>query len=149
MQISELARQSGVPATTIRYYESIGLLPAPDRADNNYRHYTAAVRDRLRFIASARRLGFALSDIQELLAARDVGAQPCDRVLDALDAQLATLDRRIADLLALREDLRSIRARGERLPRDMGASGECVCYLITAYRDSGAVAIARQDVDDA
>lgn len=62
MQISELARQSGVPAKTIRYYESVGLLSAPARADNNYRSYEAAVLERLRFIASARSLGFALSD---------------------------------------------------------------------------------------
>jgi DNA-binding transcriptional MerR regulator len=149
MQISELARQSGVPAKTIRYYESIGLLPAPDRADNNYRDYTPSVLDRLRFIASARSLGFALADIQDLLAARDSGEAPCERVLDALDTQLVSLDRRIADLLALREDLRSLRAEGERLPRDMGESGECVCYLITAYRDSGSVAIQRQETNDA
>ena len=149
MQISELARQSGVPAKTIRYYESIGLLPAPDRADNNYRHYTPAILDRLRFIASARSLGFGLADISELLVARDSGEQPCERVLDALDAQLVSLDRRIADLLALREDLRALRAEGERRPRDMGASGQCVCYLVTAYRDGESVAIQRQEVGDA
>jgi DNA-binding transcriptional MerR regulator len=148
MQISELAKQSGVPAKTIRYYESIGLLPAPDRADNNYRHYTSAILDRLRFIASARSLGFTLSDISDLLIARDSGEAPCERVLDALDAQLVSLDQRIADLLALREDLRTLRAEGERRPRDMGASGECVCYLVTAYRGSGSVAIHRQEVDD-
>jgi DNA-binding transcriptional MerR regulator len=149
MQISELVRQSGVPAKTIRYYESIWLLPTPDRTDNNYRHYTTAVLDRLRFIASARSLGFALSDIRDLLAARDSGAAPCERVLDALDAQLVSLDRRIADMLTLREDLRALRAEGERRPRDMGASGACVCYLITAYRDSGSVAIERREIDDA
>jgi MerR family copper efflux transcriptional regulator len=148
MQISELARQSGVPAKTIRYYESVGLLPAPARAGNNYRHYDPAVLDRLRFIASARSLGFALADVGELLAARDAGDAPCERVLDALDAQLATLDRRIADLLALRDDLRHLRAEGERRPRDQGASGQCVCYLVTVYRDGGAVAIERQEVSD-
>lgn len=92
MQISELSRQSGVPAKTIRYYESVGLLPVPARADNNYGHYDQTVLERLRFIASARSLGFALADIGALLAARDAGDAPCERVLDALDAQLATLD---------------------------------------------------------
>lgn len=148
MQISELSRQSGVPAKTIRYYESVGLLPAPARAGNNYRHYDSAVLDRLRFIASARSLGFALADVGELLDARDVGDTPCERVLDALDAQLATLNRRIADLLALRDDLRHLRVEGERRPRDQGASGQCVCYLVTAYRDGGTVAIERQEVAD-
>lgn len=146
MQISELARWSGVPAKTIRYYESVGLLPTPARAGNNYRRYDPAVLERLRFIASARSLGFALTDIGALLAARDVGEAPCERVLDALDVQLATLDRRIADLLALRDDLRQLRAEGERRPRDQGESGECVCYLVTAYRDRSGVAIQRQEV---
>ena len=47
MQISELSRQSGVPAKTIRYYEAVGLLPVPARADNNYRHYDQTVLERL------------------------------------------------------------------------------------------------------
>lgn len=148
MQISELARQSGVPAKTIRYYETVGLLPAPARTDNNYRFYGAAVLERLRFIASARSLGFSLTDIGELLTARDAGDTPCERVLEALDSQLATLDQRIADLLALREDLHALRAEGERRPRDQGASGQCVCYLVTAYRDGGLVAIQRQEAED-
>lgn len=148
MQISDLARQSGVPAKTIRYYESVGLLPAPARADNNYRRYDPAVLERLRFIASARSLGFSLTDIGDLLTARDAGDAPCERVLEALDVQLATLDQRIADLLALREDLRALRVEGERRPRDQGESGRCVCYLVTAYRDGGSVAIKRQAAED-
>ncbi|HMQ32935.1 MAG TPA: heavy metal-responsive transcriptional regulator [Chloroflexaceae bacterium] len=148
MQISELARRSGVPARTIRYYESVGLLPAPTRAGNNYRRYELAALERLRFIVSARSLGFALADIGALLAARDAGQAPCERVLDALDAQLASLDRRITDLLALREDLQHLRAEGEQRPRDQGESGQCVCYLVTAYHDGAVVAIERQEIDD-
>jgi DNA-binding transcriptional MerR regulator len=148
MQIRDLAQQSGVSARTIRYYESVGLLTPPARSDNNYRDYTPDALDRLRFIASARSLGFSLTDIGDLLAARDRNDAPCERVLAALDAQLLTLDRRIADLLALREDLRHLRREGERRPQDQGASGQCVCYLVTAYRDSGAVAIqCREDAD--
>jgi DNA-binding transcriptional MerR regulator len=148
MQISDLARQSGVPAKTIRYYESLGLLPLPARGDNNYRQYAPAALELLRFIASARHLGLALADIGALLAARDQGQVPCEQVLDALDAQLATIDRRIADLLALRNDLQRIRTVGEGLPRDRGESGRCVCYLITAYRDSGVVSIDQREGDD-
>lgn len=149
VQISELSKQSGVAAKTIRYYETVGLLPTPARAGNNYRHYNATVVERLRFIASARSLGFALTDIRDLLAARDAGEAPCERVLEALNAQLATLDQRIADLLTLREDLHQLRTEGEQRPRDQGASGQCVCYLISAYREGGAVAIEPQGGPDA
>ena len=53
MFIHDLAQASGVSAKTIRYYESIGLLPAPPRAENNYRQYGADALERLRFIVSA------------------------------------------------------------------------------------------------
>lgn len=146
MQISELSRRSGVSAKTIRYYEALGLLPPPARGVNNYRQYDPSTAERLRFIASARSLGFALDDIAALLAARDQGNAPCEHVLDALDTQLATLDRRIADLLALREDLQRLRAEGEGRPRDRGESGRCVCYLVTTYRDHRA-AVVEQGAD--
>lgn len=145
MQIRELALQSGVPAKTIRYYESVGLLPTVARRENNYRDYDPSAVERLRFIASTRSLGFTLAEIGDLLAARDRSDTPCERVLTALDAQLAALDRRIADLLALREDLQRLHTIGEELPRDRGESGRCVCYLVTTYRDSGAMAIDRRE----
>jgi DNA-binding transcriptional MerR regulator len=146
MQIRDVVHASGVPAKTIRYYESIGLLPAPERAENNYRRYRATDVERLRFIASARSLGFSLSDIAEVLAARDQGVAPCDRVLGVLDERLGQLDRHIADLLALREDLRHIRAEGAQLRRDDVAGEHCVCYLVKAYGRSGSVIIDREEV---
>lgn len=147
MQISDLARQSGVSAKTIRYYEAIGLLPLPLRRDNNYRHYAPSALERLRFIASARSLGFTVADIGALLAARDTGDAPCAHVLAALDTQLATLDQRLANLVTLRADLQHLRSVGEALPRDTGESGRCICSLVTAYRN-GAVAVDRQERDN-
>ena len=75
MFIHELARQTGVSTTTIRYYESIGLLPAPSRATNNYRQYTALDAERLRFVAGARSLGFSLAELVGFLATRDAGVR--------------------------------------------------------------------------
>ncbi len=85
MLIRELAQQTSVPAKTIRYYETIGLLPPPQRAANNYRYYTSVDVERLRFIASLRSLNFSLNDIAEILAARDKGIAPCQRVLANID----------------------------------------------------------------
>lgn len=138
MHIGDLAAQSGVSAKTIRYYESVGLLPPPARADNNYRQYHTTDVKRLRFIASARSLGFTISAIADILAAREQGIAPCDRVLGTLDTQLTTLDQYIADLLALREDLRRIRTLGAQLPRDDVAGTTCVCALVTTHRPSRA-----------
>jgi len=145
MIIRELAQQTGVPAKTIRYYESIGLLPRPKRAANNYRLYTSTDAERLRFIASARALGFSLNDISEILAARDQGIAPCQRVLDAIARRLAEIDRRIVDLLALRDSLQQLEAEGSNLPLDDVRGEHCVCYLLKSYRDTGQITIQKGD----
>ncbi len=108
MVIHGLARQTGIPAKTIRHYESIGLFPPPTRAENNYRQYAPTDVKRLRFMASARSLGLSLDDISEILAARDDGNAPCQRVLDTIAQRLNEIDRRIAGLLSLRDSLSSI-----------------------------------------
>jgi DNA-binding transcriptional MerR regulator len=136
MQIGDLAAQSGVPAKTIRYYEAIGLLPPPARAANNRQYGPADIR-RLQLISSARSLSFTLDAVTEILALRDQGIAPCNRVLERLDAQLAALEQRITNLLALREDLRLIRTLGSQLPRDDVAGMACVCALVQAYQTGG------------
>ena len=145
MFIQELAKQTGVSTKTVRYYESVGLIPPPQRAENNYRQYTPADAQRLRTIVSARSLGFSLSDIAEFLAARDDGLLPRQRVLDLFDQHLAEIDRRIADLLALRETLDCMRQEGKALPQNNNCDESCVCYLITADRKSGQVIIQREE----
>jgi DNA-binding transcriptional MerR regulator len=145
MRIKELASQIGVSTETIRYYESIGLLPRPRRAANNYREYSVADVERLRFITSARRLGMSPADIGEILAARDQGIAPCERVLSALDQSLVDLERRLADMLKLRETLVSLRREGETLPLDDVQGEQCVCYLIKAYGETGQVLVQRQE----
>jgi DNA-binding transcriptional MerR regulator len=145
MFIHELARTTGVPAKTIRYYESIGLMPDPQRAENNYRQYTPDAIERLRFIVSARSLGFTLTDIGEFLSARDEGTLPCKQVLDSFDERIADIDRRIADLLALRDNLTRIQALGKNLPADKQCDEQCVCYIITTDHESGKVTIQREE----
>ena len=147
MLIRELAKQTGLTTTTIRYYESIGLIPSPQRAENNYRQYTREDAEKLRFIASARSLGFSLDDITEFLGARDDGLLPCQRALDSLDGHLTEIDRRIADLLALRETLIAIRQEAKALPQDKAKSEQCVCYLLTIDHQSGQVTIQQEEIE--
>ena len=148
MFIHDLAHQTGLPATTIRFYETKGLLPRPQRATNNYRQYSPGDIERLRFIASARRLGLSLDDIAEILSARDQGIAPCQRVLDVIGQRLAEIDRRVADLLALRQTLQQLHAEGAALPLDDVNGDHCVCYLLKTYRDSGQVIIQRREFFD-
>ena len=131
MRIQELSQRTAVPAKTIRYYESIGLLPDPQRAANNYRQYTPESVERLRFIVSARSLGFSLADIGEFLTARDAGTLPCKHILDSFDERILDIDHRIADLLALRDMLTHIRQAGADLPADKKCDEECLCSIVS------------------
>ena len=71
MRISELADQAGVSASTVRYYERIGLLAGPPRTDSGYRSYDDAAASRLQFVVRAKRIGFSLEQISGLLSAWD------------------------------------------------------------------------------
>jgi DNA-binding transcriptional MerR regulator len=131
MEIRELAELTGVPAKTIRYYESIGVLPAPERKPNRYRSYRDSDVDRLRFVAGARSLGFSLDDIGEILALRDRREAPCRVVLDLLEQKAREVARRIAALQQLEVDLQQLRKLGETFPLDDVDGKACVCHLVS------------------
>ncbi len=79
LSIGALARRTDVKVPTIRYYESAGLLPQPDRTASNRRVYDADAIDRLAFIRHARDLGFGMDAIRALLDLRGQPEQPCAR----------------------------------------------------------------------
>jgi len=138
MLIHELGQITGLSVKTIRYYESVGVLPAPPRAQNNYRRYTSADVDRLRFVVSARQLGIRLDDLRDIVAARDRGRAPCERVLAALDQCRLEVDRALADMLALRATLRQLRREGAGLPLTAVQGRACVCTLVQASGQASA-----------
>ncbi len=105
LPIGEAARQSGVKAPTIRYYEQIGLLPAPPRSEGNRRQYDAGDLRRLAFIRHARELGFEIDAIRALLALQDHPDQSCDAADQIARARLVEVDQRIDSLTALRAEL--------------------------------------------
>ncbi|MCB1632477.1 MAG: MerR family transcriptional regulator, partial [Pseudomonadales bacterium] len=79
MRIGEIAEVTGVPPKTIRYYEEIGLIPRASRGDNGYRRYRQRDVEILRFIQRARRLGFSVKDVGNLLALwHDTGRASAD-----------------------------------------------------------------------
>jgi DNA-binding transcriptional MerR regulator len=111
MKIGELADRLGVTTKTIRFYESIGLLPEPARTPSGYRDYEAPDTERLTFIKTAQRLGLSLDEIREVIAFRDRGEQPCAYVAELLGLQVRQLDTRIREMRALRDELRDLEAR--------------------------------------
>lgn len=103
--IGEAARQSGVKVPTIRYYEQIGLLPAPPRSEANRRFYGESDIRRLAFIRHARELGFEVVAIRTLLALQDQPAQSCATADGIAKARLADIEQRIRSLTALKVEL--------------------------------------------
>lgn len=101
--IGELASLAGVTAPTIRYYESIGLLPSPGRTASGYRRYAAAAVDDLRFIRKAQAIGFSLGEIGEILRLSRAGQAPCERVVSLGHQHLAAIDERLRRLQLFRD----------------------------------------------
>jgi DNA-binding transcriptional MerR regulator len=132
ISIGELARRSGVKVPTIRYYEQTGLLPVPVRTEGHQRRYSRAAVDRLNFIRHARELGFEVSAVRELLALSEQPNRPCVAVDSITSRHIADIDRRIAQLVALRRVLQhSLDACGH------GRIGEC--RVIEALAEHSAV----------
>jgi DNA-binding transcriptional MerR regulator len=104
--IGTAAEKSGVKVPTIRYYEEIGMLPAPMRTTSNRRLYGASDVQRLAFIRHARELGFELDAIRTLLDLQDNPAQPCASADAIAKARLTEVQRRIASLKALEAELK-------------------------------------------
>jgi DNA-binding transcriptional MerR regulator len=105
MPIGEASRQSGVKVPTIRYYEQIGLLPAPPRSEGNRRQYDADDLRRLAFIRHARELGFDIDAIRALLVLQDEPGESCAVADQIARARLVELEQRIASLKALKAEL--------------------------------------------
>lgn len=127
MRIGDLASKASVNPKTIRYYESIGLLPEPDRTHAGYRAYTESDTDRLVFIKTAQRLGLRLDEIREILALRYQGERPCGYVRDTLRRQVGEINQRITELQLLRDELVSLDVRADEL---MDTDAEHGCPLI-------------------
>ncbi|RHW21011.1 Cd(II)/Pb(II)-responsive transcriptional regulator [Pseudomonas jilinensis] len=111
MKIGELARHTGCPVETIRYYEREGLLPAPARSASNYRLYGQAHVERLGFIRHCRVLDMSHEEIRQLLALRDDPQSPCDSVNDLIDAHIGHVETQMASLQALHQQLVELRHR--------------------------------------
>jgi MerR family copper efflux transcriptional regulator len=115
MRIGELAQLTGVPTKTIRYYEEIGVLPAPDRTANDYRDYSDEAVDRLAFIRDAQATGLTLTEIASILDLRSQGESTCLHVVDLLERHLSALDRHIKTLRETRKKLAVLTAQAREL----------------------------------
>ena len=106
--IGLVAKESGVPIKTIRYYEELGLIKASGRTEGKYRLFNSDILNRLSFIKRAQTLGLTLAEIQELLTIHDGGELPCEHIKVQLREKLSGIDRQIQQLLILKRELEGL-----------------------------------------
>jgi MerR family copper efflux transcriptional regulator len=127
MTIGRVAGAAGVSIDTIRFYERQGLIGTPRRNFSGYRDYSDAVLDRLRFIADAKRLGFTLKEVKELLSEGVKSTSECGPVTRKAEAKMVEMNAEIERLVGLRRTLKKMveACGGEcmpaRAPRNSGS----------------------------
>ena len=129
MLIGEVARQAGVPAGTIRFYERHALIGAAPRSRGGYRLYPERTIDEIGFIKTAQGIGFSLDEIREILQLGRGGRRPCARVVNACQTHLAEIDRRMAELRAFR---RRFKATLRLAQGECGLTPEGFCNAIAS-----------------
>ena len=129
VRIGELAIRAGLTAKTIRFYEHAGVLPEPERQPSGYRDYDDSALARLRFIQAAQAAGLSLAEVRQVIVVRHLSGPPCRHVTDLLDTHAAELDRRIAELTALREEVQRLRDRADGLDPER-CDDMAVCHVI-------------------
>lgn len=129
MRIGEVADRLAVNPKTIRYYESVGLIPEPSRTESGYRDYDEKDFERIRFIKTARRLDLALDEIGEILAIADRRQTPCGHVRSVVGRKARELDDRISEMTRLRDELLEIERT---VPVAIGGD-QAICPLIQHY----------------
>lgn len=108
LMIGRLSERTGVNIETIRYYERVGLLPAPARTQGKHRSYDESHLRRLAFIRRSRDLGFSLDDIRTLLALAERGEVACATTKGVALRHLVEIRSKIASLRKLERALRTM-----------------------------------------
>ena len=110
LTIGKVAKLAGVGVETVRYYERRGLISKPQRSEPGYRKYPEEAVLRIRFVKRAKRLGFTLKEIKELLALRINPRAKCGDILKRAESKLEEIDEKIRALAAIKEALLELTA---------------------------------------
>jgi DNA-binding transcriptional MerR regulator len=124
--IGKLARQSGLRASAIRYYEAHGLLRPAMRLPNGYRLYDEDAASTLRFLRRAQSFGITLREIKQLIDLTQPGRKPCEHARKLITQHLAEVETQIRELKALQKELRTVLSRAG----DCVASNGQLCPII-------------------
>lgn len=128
MKAGQIAKAFEINVNTVRHYVRMGLL-RPRKDESGYHQFGDEERRRLRFILSARELGFTLDDIAQLLSAAEDGASPCPQARDLIEQRLNDARAKLASLQALVQRMEATTQQWRSLP-DCQPCGAHICHLI-------------------
>ncbi|URD53409.1 heavy metal-responsive transcriptional regulator [Chroococcidiopsis sp. CCNUC1] len=125
--IGSVAKKSGVPIKTIRYYEELGLLKTTGRTEGGFRIFSSDVLARLNFIKRAQRLGLSLAEIKDFLEIHDRGELPCEHVQIKLSDKISQIEQQIQQLQILKLELKGLLSGWETIPEN---PEQTICPII-------------------
>lgn len=124
--VGDVATRAGVSRKALRLYESLGILVPPGRTPSGYRTFGEDVVPLLGFVGRARRMGFTLREIRDIIALRRTGQRPCGHVEQLARAKLRELDQRLSDLTTLRRSLAAMLVEWEHVRKTAAAVCPCI-----------------------
>ncbi|EMH4077902.1 Cu(I)-responsive transcriptional regulator [Serratia ureilytica] len=137
MNISDVAKKTGLTSKTIRFYEEKALITAPIRSDNGYRHYSTKHVEELTLLRQARQVGFNLDECRELVALFNDPARHSADVKARTLQKVAEIEKHISELGNMRQRLLTL---AEQCPGDEGAECPIInnlagcCHQVTAAK---------------
>ena len=134
LTVSEVAKQTGVSAHTVRYYVREGLLTPNKQADNSYNLFSPKEVSRLRFIRTAKMLGFTLNEVRKILENAQMGESPCTDVREIIQQHILSNRRRIIEMQQLQKRMERAVTKWGEMP-DSTPDGHSICHLIESMSD--------------
>src|SRR5690606_10463240 len=135
MTAAVLAKRTDTPIFTVRYYTRIGLLKPSRNLKNGYKVYKQSDKERLRFITSAKELGFTLAEIEEILDHAVHGESPCPMVREIVEKRIEENRRKLQEMRRLQKRLERA-ADVWKTMKDSEPDGHSVCRLIESFADA-------------
>jgi DNA-binding transcriptional MerR regulator len=132
MRVNQLARKLDVTGDTVRFYTRIGLLEPDRNPANGYKEYGSGDERLLRFILSARQLGFSVDDIGQILRTSRQGVSPCPLARQLIQQRLEENERRFQDSARLRQRMLDAIETWRQKP-DREPTGDMICHLIEEF----------------
>jgi len=136
LTVSEVAKQTGVSAHTVRYYVREGLLVPNKQAENSYSLFSPTEVSRLQFIRTAKMLGFTLNEIRQILENAQLGESPCAEVREVIQQHIVDNRRRIEEMQQLQERMELAVTKWETMP-DGIPDCHSICHLIESMNETG------------